>query len=107
MSGELFKPTLEEEIAELDREIVIRKRCYPSWVKNGSMKAPVADRQLARMMAAAKRLRGLQKAEMRLVKLIDQAANQLHDGLKCDARETLDEARRLLRDVGLVPPAAD
>ena len=38
--------TLTEQIAEIQRELALRKQCYPGWVKRGSLDAGEAKRQL-------------------------------------------------------------
>jgi hypothetical protein len=42
---------LIEQIHCVEREIALRERAYPRWVKNGRMSAIEADRELARMRA--------------------------------------------------------
>lgn len=43
---DLFSPTMDEMIAEVDREIELRKRVFPRWVANGQLKRDVADRRI-------------------------------------------------------------
>jgi hypothetical protein len=38
--------TLEEQISEVKREVVLRKACYPAWVKHGKLTQAEASRQL-------------------------------------------------------------
>jgi hypothetical protein len=41
-----------EQIAEINREIALRKRVYPLWVKDGRLRQEKADRQIAQLKAA-------------------------------------------------------
>lgn len=43
---DLFPPTMDEMIAEVEREIELRKRVFPRWIANGKMKQDVADRRI-------------------------------------------------------------
>ena len=43
---------LAEQIAEVKREIAMRKRVYPKWVATGRMTQEQADKQIAAMEAA-------------------------------------------------------
>jgi hypothetical protein len=38
--------TLAEQIAEAQRELALRRKCYPGWVKNGKIDAGEAKYQL-------------------------------------------------------------
>jgi hypothetical protein len=38
--------TLDEQIAEAQRELALRRACYPAWVKNGKLDAGEAKYQL-------------------------------------------------------------
>jgi hypothetical protein len=49
--------TLEDQMAEVKREIVLRKACYPAWVKNGKLTQAEAARQLQLMVEVLKTLR--------------------------------------------------
>ena len=55
--------TLADEIACIRRELAMRRRVYPNWVKTGRMKAAEADTELARMQAVLTRLETLQAFE--------------------------------------------
>lgn len=48
----MTEPTRNDAIAELKRELAIRKGVYPKWVANGRMKQEDADRYVARMTKA-------------------------------------------------------
>jgi hypothetical protein len=37
---------LAEQIAEVQRELALRKQCYPGWIKRGTLDAGDAKRQL-------------------------------------------------------------
>lgn len=43
---------LSEQIAEVKRELALRERVYPGFVKSGRMKQAEADQHYARMKAA-------------------------------------------------------
>ena len=47
---------LTEQMAEVQREIALRKACYPAWVKKGTLDAADAKRQIAVMQAVLKTL---------------------------------------------------
>ena len=49
--------TIAEQIAEVERELAIRKRQYARWVKNGKTNQAAADLQLGRMGAVLETLR--------------------------------------------------
>jgi hypothetical protein len=38
--------TLEEQIAEVRRELELRRKCYPGWVRKGTLTQAAATRQL-------------------------------------------------------------
>src|SRR5215510_415405 len=48
--------TLEEQMAEVQREILLRKACYPTWVRNGKLTQAEASRQLQLMVEVFKTL---------------------------------------------------
>jgi hypothetical protein len=48
--------TLEEQIAEAQRELALRRRCYPAWVKAGKLTHDEASHQLAAMAAIVRTL---------------------------------------------------
>jgi hypothetical protein len=51
--------TLEEQIAEVKREVMLRKACYPAWVTQGKLTQVEASRQLQLMVEVLKMLRRL------------------------------------------------
>lgn len=51
--------TIAEQIAEVRRELALRKNVYPKWVASGRMKQAEADRSLERMQAVHDTLTGL------------------------------------------------
>lgn len=64
MTADLFGPgsvgeELDAEIAEAAREVAMRERVYPGWVKAGKMTQHQADRRLGLMRAILKRLKDL------------------------------------------------
>ena len=58
--------TLAEQIAEVQREIALRKTCYQAWVRKGTLTAADAKRQIAVM-----------REVLRTLQLIDFAQRQL------------------------------
>jgi len=48
--------TLEEQIAEVKREIGLRKACYPAWVRQGKLTQAEASRQLQLLVEVLKTL---------------------------------------------------
>ena len=51
--------TLEDQMAEVQREILLRKACYPAWVKQGKLTQAEASRQLHLMIEVLKTLHRL------------------------------------------------
>lgn len=90
--SDLLPITLQEEIAEVEREIALRERLYPHWVTTKRLRPDIAERQLAAMRAVLARLRGLKADDDERGRLIKQPITQLEDGLALDAMETLKEA---------------
>lgn len=62
MSG-LFPVSIEEQIAEIDREIKLREWKYPDWIAAGTVKKEVADRQMERIRAVRESLYRLKALE--------------------------------------------
>jgi len=58
--------TLEEQIAEVKREILLRKACYPAWVKHGKLTQAEASRQLQLMVEVLKTLHRLDVEQRQL-----------------------------------------
>jgi hypothetical protein len=48
--------TLAEQIAEAQRELALRRRCYPAWVKAGKLTHDEAYHQLAAIVQTLMRL---------------------------------------------------
>ena len=48
---DLLEPTTPELIKEAERELALRQRVYPEWVKKGRLKQPLADRRIELMAA--------------------------------------------------------
>jgi hypothetical protein len=63
--------TLEEQIAEAQRELALRRRCYPAWVKAGKLTQDEAYHQLAAMAAIVHTLQRVD-AEQRQLSLFGQ-----------------------------------
>ena len=51
--------TLDEQIAEAQRELALRDKCYPGWVKAGRLSMDEAYHRLAAMRAITKTLERL------------------------------------------------
>lgn len=49
--------TLDQQLAEIDREITMRKRMYPTWVDRGTLRPEAAERQLGALEAARETVR--------------------------------------------------
>ena len=45
------------QLAEVEREIALRRRVYPRWIQAGRLSQTAADRQIATMEAVAATLR--------------------------------------------------
>ena len=58
MADQLFAPTLDEQIACVEREIAMRERVYPGWVRAGRMTQQKADREIETMRAVLATVRG-------------------------------------------------
>jgi hypothetical protein len=41
--------SLAEQITEAQRELALRRRCYPQWIKNGRLSMEDANKQLLAM----------------------------------------------------------
>jgi hypothetical protein len=63
--------TLEEQIAEAQRELALRRKCYPQWVKSGKLSLEDAHRQLLAMTEIVRTLQRLD-AEQRQLSLFGQ-----------------------------------
>lgn len=55
--ADLFPPSIDDQIAEAERELAMRRSAYPRWVANGTLKADKADRQVKAMEAILGTLR--------------------------------------------------
>jgi hypothetical protein len=51
--SDLFGVSREEMLAEVEREIALRRRVYPRWVEAGRLKLDRAERQIAVLEALA------------------------------------------------------
>jgi hypothetical protein len=60
--SEFFAPTLDEQIACVERELRLRRQVYPRWVATGRKKQAVADREIQVMEAVLTTLRALQSS---------------------------------------------
>jgi hypothetical protein len=53
--------TLEQQIAEVKRELAMRERCYPKWCSEKRMLPEKADKYLSHMRAVLRTLTNLQE----------------------------------------------
>lgn len=53
------KITILDQIGEVQREIAVRERVYPSWIQRGTLKQETADRNLARMRKVLETLQNI------------------------------------------------
>jgi len=44
----------EEKLAEIAREIALRRNFYPNWIRKGNLSAEQADRRIAILLEIAK-----------------------------------------------------
>jgi hypothetical protein len=58
--------TLEDQIVEAQRELALRRRCYPAWVKAGKLTQDEASHQLAAMAAIVRTLMRLDAEQRQL-----------------------------------------
>ena len=58
---QLFAPTLADQIACVEREIVLRERVYPRLITSGRMRRATADREIEVMRAVLATLQGMQR----------------------------------------------
>ena len=65
--------TLAEQIAEAQRELALRKKCYPHWVKNGKLDAGEAKYQILCMQEIVRTLMQID-AEQRQLSLFRAGA---------------------------------
>lgn len=49
--------TLANEVAEIERELKMRERVFPNWVKNGKMTQAQAEHRIACTVATLERLK--------------------------------------------------
>ena len=55
--SQLFPPTIEDQIAEVERELKLRRHVYPRHVAAKKMSQPTADRHITVMEAVLDTLR--------------------------------------------------
>ncbi len=58
---DLLKPTLQEQIAEVEREIELRNKVYPRWIEKKRLTQRRADRLIEIMWAVRNTLKELEK----------------------------------------------
>ncbi len=65
--------TLDQQIAEVRRELAIRQRVYPKWVESGRMKKDAADTSLTALQAAHDSLVALKEPTPHMIIQGDEA----------------------------------
>ncbi len=60
---DMFEPTIDEQIACVERKITMRERVYPAWVVKGRMNQEKADLELQCMRAVSRTLNDLKLRE--------------------------------------------
>ena len=60
--ADLWPVTIDEEIASVAREIGLRERVYPGWVRAKRMSQDRADREIQAMKAVLERLTKIKEA---------------------------------------------
>jgi hypothetical protein len=65
--------SLAEQIAEAQRELALRKKCYPPWVKSGKLDAGDATYQMKAMEAIIRTPMALDAAQRQLPLFGDRA----------------------------------
>lgn len=79
---ELFKPTLDEQIYEVERELKVRASVYANWLAVKKISPAKARQQIDRMEAVLETLRGLKMGGK-------------HDTSSRDPLDPQDDARRV------------
>lgn len=64
--------TLDEMIKEADREVALRKKCYPQWVEQGKIKQLDANYRLEVMEYIADTLRDVKEFKIKLATRFDK-----------------------------------
>ncbi len=83
--------TIAEQVACVDRELGMRNRVYPRWVKAGKLTQTAADLEISRMTAVRWTLRRAQ------IELTDREPGQLFSGaVYGPAKVRADERARIL-----------
>jgi hypothetical protein len=66
--------SLVAQIAEVEREIVMRNKVYPQWVARAKMKQGEADYHLGRMEAVLVTLKWLQRNEAKIKQKVEDTS---------------------------------
>ena len=61
MNAGLFAITIEEQIAEVERELKLREHVYPRWVGEKKMRQEKADKCMAAMRAVLETLQSIKE----------------------------------------------
>ena len=54
-----WHPTISQQLAELRRELIMRRQVFPKWVASGKLKERDADYRIACIEATIKLLEGM------------------------------------------------
>jgi hypothetical protein len=65
--------TLDAQIADVEREISMRKAVYPKWIAAGKLKQAKADAQIASMEAVSVTLNWLRRNEETIRRAVNAA----------------------------------
>lgn len=70
------RTTLQEQIAEIGRELGLRRGVYPKWVASGKLSQALADRQIALMEGILRTLKWVEKHEAAIKAMAAQSAGK-------------------------------
>lgn len=71
--GEMAKVSIDDQIRSAQRELDMRQRVYPNWVRNGKMTAASAVKEIAAMLSIIDTLRWAKKiAEKKMEYIANQ-----------------------------------
>lgn len=63
--GDLFLPSLDDQVAEVERELAVRRGVYPRLIAARRLSREAAERQMARLEAAAATLARVRDGQAR------------------------------------------
>lgn len=92
---DLFPPTRQEAIAEIDRELEMRASVYARWVKTGKMSRHKADRQI-QMLRHARTLLQRDGEFDGLLSTISRMTLRGEDGFEPDLEDQHEALERII-----------